>query len=263
MSANSYRVCRIFPAWLLALIAWVGCYDLVSAQDSSPATPPALTPQAATPQVTIPSSAAPPESTPQVANPQSSTPSNAAPAGTQQGASPQVALPEFTVTGQKATPKPRRVTRTATAPAASAPAQTAEQQAAAKNQAFDDSRSHLYTTIGTTSDTISHATIEALPQGTNTTVEKALLQAPGVSQDSAASGSLHIRNDHANVQFRINGVMLPDGVTGFGSVFDTDFIGNMSLVTGALPAEFGLRTAGIIDITTKSGLQAPGGSISL
>ena len=31
--------------------------------------------------------------------------------------------------------------------------------------------------------------IEALPQGTNAPVEKVLLQAPGVSQDSAASGS--------------------------------------------------------------------------
>ena len=30
-----------------------------------------------------------------------------------------------------------------------------------------------------------------------------------------------------------------------------------------MPAEYGLRTAGIIDITTKSGLQAPGGAVSL
>ena len=43
---------------------------------------------------------------------------------------------------------------------------------------------------------------------------------PGVSQDSAASGLLHVRNDHANVQYRFNGVMLPDGVTGFGSILD-------------------------------------------
>jgi hypothetical protein len=27
----------------------------------------------------------------------------------------------------------------------------------------------------------------------------------------AASGSLHVRNEHANVQTRINGIMLPDG----------------------------------------------------
>ena len=30
-----------------------------------------------------------------------------------------------------------------------------------------------------------------------------------------------------------------------------------------MPAEFGLRTAGIIDITTKSGIEAPGGAVSM
>jgi outer membrane receptor protein involved in Fe transport len=251
MSARSYRVCRALWIYVLALVLLVGCYIPTLAQDSSPATPQTTTPESTTPQPAAPPATAP----------QSSTPSNTAPAGNPQGASPQVALPEFTVTGQKQNPKPRRTTtRTATEPAA--PAQTAEQQAAAKNQAFDESRSHLYTTIGTTSDTISHDTIEALPQGTNTTVEKALLQAPGVSQDSAASGLLHIRNDHANVQFRINGVMLPDGVTGFGSIFDTDFISNMSLVTGALPAEFGMRTVGLIDITTRADAFNNSGAVS-
>src|ERR1700693_5026074 len=150
----------------------------------------------------------------------------------------QVALPEISVTSSREKPKPRPAARaTASAPVV-APLTPAE-QATAKNNAFDQSRSNLYTTIGTTSSTQTHATIDALPQGTNTTVEKVLLQAPGVSQDSAANGLLHVRNDHANVQFRINGVMLPDGVTGFGSIFDTSFIGSMGLVTGALPAEFG------------------------
>ncbi len=88
------------------------------------------------------------------------------------------------------------------------------------------------------------------------------LQAPGVSQDSAASGLLHVRNDHANVQFRINGVMLPDGVTGFGSVLDTDLIGSISLITGALPAEYGLRTTGLLDITTRTDIFNNSGSIS-
>ena len=82
-----------------------------------------------------------------------------------------------------------------------------------------------------------------------------------MSQDSAASGLLHVRNDHANVQFRINGVMLPDGVTGFGSVLDTDLIGSMSLVTGALPAEYGMRD-GLIDITTRADVFNNSGSIS-
>jgi outer membrane receptor protein involved in Fe transport len=244
MSARSYRVYRVVLAFFLAFIALVGFYDLAMAQDSVPAAPQAAPPPAATPQPAAPQTA----------------PATAATPGS---ASPQVALPQLTVTGRKESPKPRRVTTTRTATAPAAPAQTPEQQTAAKNQAFDESRSHLYTTAGTTSDTISHDTIEALPQGTNTTVEKALLQAPGVSQDSAASGSLHIRNDHANVQFRINGVMLPDGVTGFGSIFDTDLIDSMSLVTGALPAEFGMRTVGLIDITTRADAFNNSGSVSM
>ena len=131
-----------------------------------------------------------------------------------------------------------------------------------KGISFDQARSNLYTTIGTTSDTISHDTIEALPQGANAPVEKVLLQAPGVSQDSAASGLIHVRNDHANVQFRINGVFLPDGVTGFGSIFDTRFIGSVSLVTAALPAEYGLRTVGLVDITTRNDIFNNTGSIN-
>ena len=131
-----------------------------------------------------------------------------------------------------------------------------------KSNSFDAARSNLYTTIGTTSDTITHDTIQDLPQGANAPVEKVLLQAPGVSQDSAASGLLHVRNDHANVQFRINGVFLPDGVTGFGSIFDTNFVGSLSLVTGALPAEYGLRTVGLVDITTRNDIFNNTGSIN-
>jgi outer membrane receptor protein involved in Fe transport len=135
--------------------------------------------------------------------------------------------------------------------------------AAARNNVFDQARSNIYTTIGTTSDTISHDTIESLPQSINQTVEKVLLQAPGVSQDSAVSGLLHVRNDHANVQFRINGIMLPDGVTGFGSVLESGFIGSLSLVTGALPAAFGLRTVGLVDITTRTDVFNNSGTVSL
>jgi outer membrane receptor protein involved in Fe transport len=179
----------------------------------------------------------------------------------------QVQLPEVVVSGAKPKPKPRPrrvVARPATPAAAAAPATpTPVTAAAAKNDSFDDARSNLYTTIGTTSDTLSHDQIQALPQGTNATAEKILLQAPGVSQDSAASGLLHVRNDHANVQFRINGVMLPDGVTGFGSILDPSLIGSISLITGALPAEFGMRTVGLIDITTRTDIFNNSGSVSL
>src|SRR6202041_3039080 len=63
--------------------------------------------------------------------------------------------------------------------------------------------------------------------------------------------------------YRINGILLPDGVTGFGSIFDTSFIGSIALVTGALPAEFGLRTTGLVDITTRTDLFNNSGSVGM
>jgi hypothetical protein len=177
----------------------------------------------------------------------------------------QTNIPQVTVTApeeQKKKPAPQK--RTQRKPPAAQPAvteQTPAEQLNGKANAFDQARSNLYTTIGTTSDVVTRGTIDALPGGDNSPVEKILLQAPGVTQDSAASGLLHVRNDHANVQFRINGVMLPDGLTGFGSILDASWIGSMALVTGALPAEYGLRTVGLVDITTRSDIFNNGGQV--
>jgi len=204
---------------------------------------------------------APTEVAPPPANPAPApaVPSSAAPPPPQ-NSSPEAKLPQITVTAPVAKRAPRPVAQSPAPP--TVPPVSPAEQLNAKSNGFDQARSSLYTTTGTTTDTISHDTIEALPQGSNAPVEKVLLQAPGVSQDSAASGLIHVRNDHANVQFRINGVMLPDGVTGFGSVLDTALIGNLSLVTGALPAEFGMRTVGLVDITTRNDVFNNSGSIS-
>jgi outer membrane receptor protein involved in Fe transport len=74
--------------------------------------------------------------------------------------------------------------------------------------------------------------------------------------------NFHIRNEYANVQIRINGVVLPEGVSALGPFLDTNFIGSMSLLSGTLPAQYGLRTAGVLDITSRS-FAAPGGEVSL
>ena len=86
---------------------------------------------------------------------------------------------------------------------------------------------------------------------------------PGVTQDSAASGELHVRNEHANLQYRINGIMLPDGVGAFGQILDTGIVGSMALLTGALPAQYGLRTAGVLDIQTKADAFNNSGSVGV
>jgi outer membrane receptor protein involved in Fe transport len=157
----------------------------------------------------------------------------------------QTALPEIVVQAQR--PAPPRPT---TAPS---PQPDSNATLAAQNTQFDIARDNLSPRMGASTFDMNRAFIETLPQGTDGSINKVLLQAPGVSQDSVASGEIHVRNEHANVQYRINGITLPDGISGFGHVLDSSFIGSLALITGALPAQFGLRTAGIVDIQTKSG----------
>jgi hypothetical protein len=132
-----------------------------------------------------------------------------------------------------------------------------------QNQRFDAARQTILAPVGATSYEVSHQAIEAQPQGNNATLDKVLLQFPGVTQDSAASGELHVRNEHANIQYRINGIMLPDGVGAFGQILDTGIIGSLALLTGALPAQYGLRTAGVLDIQTKTDAFNNTGSVSV
>lgn len=115
---------------------------------------------------------------------------------------------------------------------------------------------------GTSAYKLTPETLKSLTQGDDTSVDKVLLQAPGVAQDSAASGNLHVRGEHANLQYRINGLMLPDGVDGFGNIIDTHAVQSATLFDGTLPAEFGFRTAAVMDITTKGGEQ-DGGTFSM
>jgi hypothetical protein len=74
------------------------------------------------------------------------------------------------------------------------PASTQAQVVAKQNQAFDTARQNILTPLGAGTYQLNQQTIEALPQGANTGLDKVLLQAPGVTQDSAASGDLHVRN---------------------------------------------------------------------
>jgi len=133
-----------------------------------------------------------------------------------------------------------------------------------KNRTLDEARDdQLLPKFGAASYDMDQEAIDLLPQGKNTPIDKVLLQAPGVSYDSAVSNpDFHVRNEYANVQYRINGIQLPDGVSGLGPVLETGFIGKLNLLDGALPAQYGLRTAGVIDITTRSQFT-PGGSVDL
>ena len=88
---------------------------------------------------------------------------------------------------------------------------------------------------------------------------------PASRRTPRTRGRIHVRNEHANVQYRINGVILPEGVSlfGTGGGLSPRFASKVDLITGALPAEYGLRTSGIIDIQTKNGAFDPGGYLGM
>jgi outer membrane receptor protein involved in Fe transport len=119
-------------------------------------------------------------------------------------------------------------------------------------------RNDLSPETGTSAYVVDQQTIDSLPEGEDTPLDKVMLQMPGVAEDSAASGLLHIRGEHANVQYRLNGILLPEGVLGLGDVLDSQIIQSATLLDGVLPAQYGWKTAGVMDIQTKTGMENGG-----
>jgi hypothetical protein len=113
-------------------------------------------------------------------------------------------------------------------------------------QASADTGTITLTTIEVISQELNAAyfgseALETIPQGENAPLNQVLLEMPGVAQDSF--GQIHVRGEHANVQFRINGVELPAGLSVFGQALETRFARSGSLLTGALPAAEDVRSA--------------------
>ncbi len=214
-------------------------------------------------QTTVPAASQPAASTPATtpaATPAPSEQQISAPARTDR-----TLLPQILVRAVKNKPRVKPVAAKLQPEAQPADAITAAQTALdAKTQEFNEARdNNLLTKLGASTTSISRTTIERLPQADNAPLDKLILQFPGVSYNSAASNpNFHIRGEYANAQIRINGVVVPEGVSGLGAYLDTNFISNISLLTGALPAEYGLRTAGVLDITSRN-FSAPGGEVGI
>jgi outer membrane receptor protein involved in Fe transport len=126
---------------------------------------------------------------------------------------------------------------------------------------LDADREQIAPSLGAVSYKIGANQIKAVGQGEDASFQQILLQAPGVVQDEF--GEVHVRGDHGNVQYRLNGVLLPEGLNGFAQAVDPHLINSVTLLTGTLPAQYGDRVAGIFDITTKAGSRLNGNEVSL
>src|SRR4029077_558708 len=129
------------------------------------------------------------------------------------------------------------------------------------SQELDISREQFVPSLGATRYTVGPDRLDSQAQGENAPFNQTILRFPGVAQDSF--GQLHVRGEHANLQYRIDDVLLPESIPGFGQELATRFADNISLMTGALPAQFGFRTTGVIDIHTKNGAVFTGSEASV
>lgn len=126
---------------------------------------------------------------------------------------------------------------------------------------LNSARSGIQTQLGASTYTVTAADLADLPGGDNSALNSVILQMPDVAQDSF--GQFHVRGEHNALQYRIDGIILPEGISVFGQTLDPRLAQSVELITGALPAEYGLETGGIVDIETKSGLFDTGGHVSM
>ena len=110
------------------------------------------------------------------------------------------------------------------------------------------------TETGASKYTLTSQDIKNLPEGEATPLNQVILQMPGVALDQ--NQEIHIRGEHLGIQYQVNGVLLPLDLNTdptFNQLLNSQFIKSVSLADGILPARYGYRTAGVIDIRTKDG----------
>ncbi|MDE2265573.1 MAG: TonB-dependent receptor [Alphaproteobacteria bacterium] len=127
-------------------------------------------------------------------------------------------------------------------------------------QRLDVARATVQPSLGASTYTVTNDTVENRPGGETTSLDQILLQMPGVTEDGF--GRLKVRGD-GNLEYRINNVILPEGLTDLGDLISTRVAASVDLITGTLPAQYGLHVGGIVNITTKSGAYLEGGEAEL
>ncbi len=109
---------------------------------------------------------------------------------------------------------------------------------------------------------VSRKDIASLPRGNNLDVADVLLTIPGAVNGSL--GQVHIRQDHANLQLRIDGVPIPDTITAqFTDLIHPRVWERADIILGGMEAQYGNRTAAVIDVTSKSGTKPGFGSLQV
>jgi outer membrane receptor protein involved in Fe transport len=98
------------------------------------------------------------------------------------------------------------------------------------------------------------STIEKMPApGEARKIESILLNTPGVVPDE--DGRMHIRGEDAQLQYVIDGIPVTSNLTRvYSPLLNGNIIKTVDVLRGGLNAEYGVATAGVLAITSQSGI---------
>lgn len=110
--------------------------------------------------------------------------------------------------------------------------------------------------------TISREQLKAMPAGEDRPITEVVTTQPGFVQD--AFGNVYARGNHANIQYQIDGIPIPDSVGNlFAQALPVRLIDSLEILSGGMPAEFGNRLAAVVNISTRRGSTTPEGMMQL
>ncbi|HUO52327.1 MAG TPA: TonB-dependent receptor [Gemmatimonadaceae bacterium] len=96
---------------------------------------------------------------------------------------------------------------------------------------------------------------------TNTTSQ--ILQQVITGAARAPTGEVHIRGQHAEYTYYLDGMPITQGISGsLNELFDPSIVDRITFLTGAWDAEYGNRNAAIVDVRTKVPVGSPQGSLT-
>jgi len=110
----------------------------------------------------------------------------------------------------------------------------------------------------TSSDTDINQTILERPVGAapSRAIESIVASTPGFVTDD--NGRMHPRGSESQVQYVIDGVPVTDNMSAiFSTSVDARTLRTVEVLTGGIPAEFGDKLGGVINVNTRSGLEGP------
>jgi outer membrane receptor protein involved in Fe transport len=128
---------------------------------------------------------------------------------------------------------------------------------------LDAARDSIDPALGASVTSLSRDMLDRQPGGPDRSLNAVLALVPGVSVDTDGDAEFHIRNEHSNVQYRLNGVTIPEGFSGFGPMVDARIADSIEVITGALPAQYGFNNSGVIQLKTRSDSFAARGDLGI